>query len=66
MIENVGMKDRLIRSAAGGALLMLLFILSGPAKIFGLVGIYLLATAWVTHCPLYKLMGVNTCPVGDR
>jgi len=65
MVENLGMRDRLIRSAAGGALLMLLFVLSGPAKIFGLVGIYLLVTAWVTHCPLYKIMGVSTCPVGD-
>jgi len=65
MIENLGMTDRLIRSAGGGALLMLLFFLPGPAKIFGLVGIYLLVTAWVTHCPLYKLMGVSTCPVSD-
>ena len=66
MIENVGMKDRLIRSAVGGALLMLLFVLSGAMKIFGLVGIFLLVTAWITHCPIYKMMGVNTCPIGDH
>jgi len=65
MTANLSMQDRLIRSAGGGALLMLLFLLSGPAKIFGLVGIYLLVTAWVTHCPLYNLIGVSTCPVDE-
>ncbi len=45
---------------------MLFFVLCRAMKIFGLVGIYLLVTAWVTHCHLYKMMGVNTCPIGDH
>jgi len=31
---------------------------------WGLIGIVPLATALVGFCPLYRLVGLSTCPVG--
>ncbi len=62
MKANVGNVDRAIRIVLGLALLSLLFILEGDARYFGLVGIVPLLTATIRFCPLYAILGVNTCP----
>jgi DUF2892 family protein len=58
-MKNVSNIDRLIRFAVGIALLALVFV--GPKSWWGLVGIVPLATSLVGFCPLYRLLGINTC-----
>ncbi len=63
MKANVGGADRVVRIIIGLALLSLLFILPAPTKWWGLVGVVPLLTAFMSFCPLYSIIGVNTCPV---
>lgn len=58
MEANVGKTDRIIRIVVGLALLSLVFV--GPQTLWGLVGLVLLATAFINFCPAYKLLGMNT------
>ena len=60
MSLNVGAVDRVIRVLLGLALLSLVFV--GPKTMWGLIGIVLLATAWMSFCPLYALFGLSTRP----
>ncbi len=62
MKVNVGSADKAIRIVIGLALLSLLFLLDGKARWFGLIGLVPLLTAFTGFCPLYTLLGVNTCP----
>ncbi len=59
---NVGGIDRVVRIVAGICLLGLVFVLEGSARWLGLVGIVPLATGLIGYCPLYSVVGVNTCP----
>ncbi len=61
--RNVGPLDRLIRVALGLAVLSLLFVVEGPARYAGLVGVVMLLTGLVGYCPLYTLLRINTCPL---
>jgi hypothetical protein len=63
MKANVGGIDKVVRLVAAVALFSLFFVLEGNARLFGLVGIVPLATALLSWCPLYSLIGVNTCPM---
>jgi Protein of unknown function (DUF2892) len=60
MTTNEGALDRTIRIFLGIALLSL--TLFGPRTLLGLVGIVPLLTGIVGYCPLYRLVGVRTCP----
>ncbi len=62
MKANVGSLDRAIRLIGGLALLSLLFILEGDLRWVGLIGIVPVLTALVRFCPLYTVLGLNTCP----
>ncbi len=64
MKPNVGGIDRVLRVILGLGLLSLLFILEGNARWFGLIGLVPLLTATIRFCPLYSLIGMNTCPAG--
>lgn len=68
MTNNVGGIDRILRIVLGVALLA--FAITGmPATGYnwiGWLGIVPLATAFLNFCPLYTLIGVNTCPVSER
>jgi hypothetical protein len=61
MTKNEGALDRTIRIALGIALLSLTVV--GPQTLLGLVGVVPLLTGVVGFCPLYRLVGVSTCPV---
>lgn len=64
MNTNESKTDRIIRAVAGAICAILAFTLHGVwTWIFGIVAIILLATAAVGFCPLYRLFGVNTCPI---
>ncbi len=64
MTRNEGNLDRALRIIAGFALLSLIFV--GPQTWWGLVGIVPLATGLMGWCPLYRLLGLNTCPMHQR
>lgn len=61
MVSNVGGIDRVLRVLLGLALLSLIFLLDGPARWWGLLGLVPLVTGLVSFCPLYALLGVSTC-----
>lgn len=65
MKQNVGKTDKIVRIIAGLVLLSLLFVLEGSARWIGLIGIVPLATAAMGFCPLYPLVGMNTCCAKD-
>lgn len=60
MKTNVGSVDRIVRIGAGLLILSLLFLLDGPARWWGLIGIVLLVTGFVRFCPAYSILGMNT------
>lgn len=63
MSKNEAGWDRVARVVLGIALLSLTVI--GPKTLWGLVGVVPLLTGLIGFCPLYRLVGVSTCPV-DR
>ena len=63
MKANVGGIDKVLRMVAGTVLLALVFVLDGSARWWGLVGLVPLLTGFVGYCPLYALLGINTCPL---
>lgn len=62
MKPNVGGIDRVLRVAAGLALLSLFFISEGSTRWFGLIGFVPLFTGLFAFCPVYPILGINTCP----
>ncbi len=62
--KNEGPLDRGIRAVVGALALIAGFTtLSGLWQIIaGVVGLMLLVTAAIGICPLYSVLGVNTCP----
>ena len=65
MLKNVGAFDRGIRVALGLGLLSLLFIRQDYSRWFGLVGLIPLFTAYLSWCPLYTVLGIDTCKKGQ-
>jgi hypothetical protein len=61
MKANVGGIDKALRIVVGIGLLSLLFLVEGPAKWWGLVGLVPLGTGLFGFCPLYGLLGLSTC-----
>ena len=66
MKANVGGVDKILRIVVGLVLLSLILILEGNARWWGLVGIVPLVTGLFNFCPLYSLLGINTCPLKDK
>jgi len=59
MQANVGPIDKTLRVIVGLILISLVFV--GPRTPWGWVGVIPLVTALVSWCPLYRLLGINTC-----
>jgi hypothetical protein len=64
MMKNEGGLDRILRVALGLVLLSLVFL--GPQTPWGWVGLVPLITGLVGFCPLYKIVGLNTCPLDKK
>lgn len=60
---NVGTLDRIIRIIIGIVLIALAF--SGTIGLWGYIGIIPLATGLLKWCPLYALLGLQTCPLHE-
>ena len=56
--------ERALRVVLGLALLSIAFV--GPKTPWGYLGIVPLATGLFGTCPLYTLLGWNTCPQANR
>lgn len=61
---NEAIWDRMVRIVLGAGLLALVFL--GPQTPWGFVGVVPLATGLVGFCPLYRLLGLSTCPVAAK
>jgi len=64
MKKNEGTIDRVLRVLVGLGLLSLAFV--GPQTPWGYVGVVPLLTGLVGFCPLYTLLGMNTCPLENK
>lgn len=58
-MRNEGTIDRILRTGLGIALIAMVFV--GPQTPWGWLGLVPLVTGLVGFCPLYRLVGVNTC-----
>jgi hypothetical protein len=58
---NEGTADRLFRAIVGIGLLSIVFV--GPKTPWGWLGIVPLATSLMGWCPLYTVLGINTCGI---
>jgi len=63
---NVGGIDKTLRIVVGIGLLSLIFLVDGPAKWWGLLGLVPLGTGLFGFCPLYALFGFSTCPLEKK
>lgn len=68
MKANAGGLDKTLRIIAGIVLLSLVFVLkSGDSLwLWGLIGIVPLATGLMGWCPLYTILGFNSCPTHNK
>lgn len=64
MKTNEGGLDRMLRIVAGLALLGLMA--AGTIGWWGWLGIVPLATGLIGWCPVYTLLGLNTCPMKSK
>jgi hypothetical protein len=64
MKTNEGGIDRILRIVVGLALIGL--TLNGNIGVWGWVGVVPLATGALGWCPLYTLLGINSCPMKSK
>ena len=60
MKSNIGTIDKILRIVVGLALIGWA-LADGP--VWAWIGVVPLATGLLGSCPLYTLMGINTCPL---
>lgn len=66
---NVGLTDRIIRVSLGIGLIAAGFFgwVSGIlAIVLGVIGAVLIVTAGLKFCPLYIMLGANTCNTSEQ
>ncbi len=56
--KNLAAWDRWARLILGGGLLSLAFW--GPSTPWGWLGLILIGTAFIGHCPIYTMLGIRT------
>ncbi len=64
MKVNEGALDRTLRVLAGVVLIGL--AATGTVGAWGYIGVVPLLTGAVGMCPLYSVLGINTCPLNKR
>ena len=63
MKKNIGESDRIFRLAGGLAIIIIGLAAKSWWGLFGLIPI---ATAALSHCPLYLPLGINTCKLEKK
>jgi Protein of unknown function (DUF2892) len=64
MKTNEGGLDRALRIIAG--LVLIGLAATGTVGVWGYIGLVPLATGLMGWCPLYTMLGINTCPMKTR
>lgn len=64
MQRNEGTLDRAVRGIAG--LVLVGLAATGTIGLWGWVGVVPLLTAALGWCPLYTMLGINTCGIRGR
>lgn len=59
MTRNLAQWDRAARLIVGGLLVIL--AMTGTIGIWGWLGAIFVATAFVSFCPVYRVLGLKTC-----
>lgn len=57
--KNMGLWDRVARLVVGAILVGLAAM--GTIGIWGWLGLILVGTAFMSFCPLYRIIGLKTC-----
>lgn len=61
MKTNVGGIDKILRIVAG--LILISLAATGVVGVWGWIGVVPLGTGLLNFCPVYSLLGMNTCPM---
>lgn len=61
MKSNVGGIDKILRIVVGAALITLAAM--GQIGVWGYIGVVPLLTGLFNFCPVYPLLGINTCGI---
>ena len=62
MRMNAGTLDRVARIAIGSTVLIAALAIAGPTGLLlGIVALLLLGTGLAGWCPLYSVLGIDTC-----
>jgi O-antigen ligase len=61
MNANVGGIDRILRIVAG--LVLITLAATGMVGAWGWIGVVPLLTGLIRWCPIYPLLGMNSCPM---
>ena len=64
LLRNEGTIDRVLRIFLGVSLLSLVFV--GPQTPWGWIGVIPLIIGLIGSCPLYTILGLNTCPLTGK
>jgi len=69
MAKNVGKNDKTIRLIV--AIVIAILILTGVLHgawgwILGILAVLLAITSAISFCPVYKVLGISTCPTKDK
>jgi hypothetical protein len=64
MKRNVGSIDRILRVVIGLALVVM--AATGTIAACGYIGVIPLVTGLMGTCPLYRVLGISTCPLSGR
>ncbi len=63
--KNEGSIDRALRVIVGAALVIAYFVMD-DASPWLLIGIVPLITGLLGSCPIYSILGINTCPLKGK
>jgi hypothetical protein len=70
MKHNLGSADRAIRAFVIAPIALILAFLTGAGSVLGVilivVAVVMAVTAAVGFCPLYRLVGLSSCPMDRR
>ncbi len=64
MNVNVGTFDRVVRAVLGAVLVLLYlnsFVIGTWGAVLLIIGIVLILTALIRFCPIYQVLGLNSC-----
>lgn len=64
MKANVGSLDRILRVVAG--LVLIALAATGTIGLWGWIGVVPVLTGLFRFCPLYSLIGIDTCPLQGK